>query len=120
MTIRATFSDSRSTVRLGAVLALSLLCGCAADDGKTPARASPVEREIHNIGLQEAMRDVPANKPTEYRRGYMDGCDTGYNEAGAPDFRKAKDSKAYAQAGLYKNGWDDGFATCNAKAANWR
>ena len=113
-------SERGSTGTLGVVLMLSLICGCAVDDGKTPPSASALEREMHNIGLQEAMRDVPANKPTEYRRGYMDGCDTGYNESGAPDFRKAQDRNAYAQAGLYKSGWDDGFATCNAKGNNWR
>ena len=59
---REKLDESGSMATLGAVLLISLIFGCAGDDGKTPAGASALEREMHNIGLQEAMRDMPANK----------------------------------------------------------
>lgn len=51
--------------------------------------------------------------PPVYKRGYQDGCNSGYAAAGSLFSGKhAKDVNAYLGDKQYKVGWDDGFARC--------
>lgn len=60
-------------------------------------------------------RTVGASQPIEYKQGFRAGCDSGYVAAGHPYYSFSKDPARYESEGLYRQGWNDGFATCKGK-----
>jgi len=54
---------------------------------------------------------APAGPPA-YREGYAGGCNSGKVAAGNPYYKFTKDVLRYGKDEIYKQGWDDGFATC--------
>jgi hypothetical protein len=72
-------------------LAAPFLCSCATSPAQTPTG------------------------PSEYREGYAGGCDSGSSASGNIYSRFTKDPTRYASDPMYKQGWDDGFATCKGR-----
>lgn len=50
--------------------------------------------------------------PEPWRIGYRDGCDSGTRAAGNPYVQFIKDVQRSMGDRLYREGWQDGFATC--------
>lgn len=81
-------------MKITAVLALlATLSGCAAP-----------QANVNN-----------SQQPAPYRHGYAEGCSSGQSAAGNPWKKFAKDVSEYQEAGLYKQGWDDGFNVCKGQ-----
>lgn len=53
-----------------------------------------------------------ATMPPDYSFGYQAGCESGKLAGGSWHATFTKDPQAYATNDLYRQGWDDGFATC--------
>jgi hypothetical protein len=56
----------------------------------------------------------PPPGPPEFEQAYIDGCISGYDDAGRDGYRSMfrKDVEAFASDAAYKNGWDQGHAAC--------
>lgn len=77
-----------------APLLFALIAGCAAMNAPPPG-----------------VRD----QPQPYIDGYTGGCNSGYVAAGHPYYRFTKDANRFDSDRLYRQGWQDGFATCKGK-----
>lgn len=53
--------------------------------------------------------------PPAYKEGFAEGCDSGYVAAGHPYYQFRKDTIRYTRDDQYKQGWNDGFATCKGQ-----
>ncbi len=82
-------------MRRSAFLLIILLSGCAA--------------------LQETDMYGVQDQPIGYQEGYRGGCNSGFVAAGHPYYRFTKDAGRFGSDGLYRQGWQDGFATCKGK-----
>jgi hypothetical protein len=55
----------------------------------------------------------PPGSPT-FQDGYLNGCASGFSDAGRPGYQTSyvKDEKRYASDADYRKGWDDGYHAC--------
>ena len=86
--------------RLAFVASLAGLLGaCSA---MTPPAANP---------------QVPPPGPEAFRAGYVDGCQTGFGEAGREGYQSVirEDPRRYSGDAEYKRGFDRGRAACYAE-----
>lgn len=60
-------------------------------------------------------RQVGADKPPEFKQGYIDGCTSGEKAAGHVYARYQKNLDLYSSSDLYKQGWDDAFEICKVR-----
>lgn len=65
--------------------------------------------------LQEMDMTGVRDQPSGYQDGYRGGCNSGYVAAGHPYYRFTKDAGRFASDDMYRQGWQDGFATCKGK-----
>ena len=65
-------------------------------------------------GCATKVSETPAGPPG-YQEGFAAGCDSGYVAAGHPYYRFRKDPSRFAADEMYRQGWNDGFATCKGK-----
>tara|TARA_B100000959_G_C14454711_1_gene408316 strand:+ start:92 stop:451 length:360 start_codon:yes stop_codon:yes gene_type:complete len=59
-----------------------------------------------------------SNQPVEYRQGFVEGCDSGYNAAGSNSYFYRKDIDRYLNDKLYQKGWLDGLDKCRKSYDN--
>ena len=79
-----------------------LLAGCVANP-QIPG---------HDTGYGQ-MAGVPIPPgPADYQAGFADGCGSGNAEAGFLQAHAVRDWAMYQSNALYKQGWDEGHATC--------
>ncbi len=59
---------------------------------------------------------MPQGSP-DFMQGYIDGCASGYGDAGWDLYidRYRKDHEAYAASPDYRRGWDEGHDACYEK-----
>jgi hypothetical protein len=62
---------------------------------------------------QMAGTTVPPGPP-DFQSGFADGCGSGNADAGFLQARAVRDWAKYPSDALYKQGWDEGHATCFA------
>lgn len=69
---------------------------------------------IYLTGCAPRAHEIP-NGPQPYREGFHDGCSSGYVAAGNPYYKYIKDVSRGNSDSLYKEGWTDGYNTCQGK-----
>ncbi len=50
----------------------------------------------------------------EHIDGYVDGCSSGYKQAGDPYYEFSQDMVRYQSDQSYSTGWDEGHAACKS------
>ncbi|NIA72438.1 hypothetical protein HBA54_28005 [Pelagibius litoralis] len=53
--------------------------------------------------------------PPAYAQGYGEGCESGHKAGGDGFSQLRKNPQRFAADNLYKQGWEDGFATCKGE-----
>lgn len=57
---------------------------------------------------------IPPPGPPAFEEGYVDGCYSGFTDAGRDGYQQSyrKDTVRYARETDYKQGWGQGYAAC--------
>ncbi|NIQ02925.1 MAG: hypothetical protein GWM98_23230 [Nitrospinaceae bacterium] len=96
------------------IVILAVLCsGCVIHSRGRTYVQQPVYQAT-TFAQVNAM--VGVQQPSEYKVGFMAGCDSGRVSAGDTSFTFKKDTPRFEKDDLYRQGWNDGFNRCAAGA----
>jgi hypothetical protein len=84
--------------RAAIILSLLWVAGCASQ------HLVQIRGELHQKGVSDEFAD-----------GYVDGCSSGYHDAGNYHYDFSKDMPRYDSQPFYSEGWDEGYQKCKTK-----
>jgi hypothetical protein len=93
------------------VCLLLVLAACGAPQANVPG---------HDTSYAQMAGTGVAPGPPDFQAGYADGCGSGNADAGFRQARGVRDWNQYQKNAIYKQGWDEGHATCFASFTAFR